>query len=194
MDKRSIRIGLGLLALGCAGSAMAAGYGGGYAYGNTPGIDGLYIGGGVGELIYNEDGIAQLTPTIAFFRVGQQFNRYLAIEGRIGTSIHDGYTDGFRANLGLLYGGYLKGMLPLAPWLTPYAIVGVGGAQIHRNYAGFDTTDAGLSAGVGAEFPLNRAVSLNAEWVRLITNGNNAGFSYTADQLSFGVNWHPYFN
>jgi hypothetical protein len=172
-------------------AAMAQGYG--YNYGNGPNFSGFYFGASAGDVFYNEDGIPQLTPTVAIFRVGQQFNPYLAIEGRVGTTISSGRSDGFHANLDALYAGYLKGMLPVTPWFSPYAIAGVGGAEIHRNYPDFHSNDAGLSFGGGLEFNLGGGASVNVEWARLINNGNNVGFDFTADQLTFGVNWHPYF-
>ena len=190
-------IGAGLASL-MSTSALAAGYGNGYGngYGDSPaygpGYNGFYMGASAGAAFYNEDGIPQLTPTIALFRIGQQFNPYLAIEGRIGTSVSDGRSDGYHANIDVLYAGYVKGILPVNPWFSPYAIAGLGGAQIHRNYPDFNTNDAGLSFGSGLEFNLGGGASLNVEWARLVNNGTNFGFDYKTDQLTFGVNWHPY--
>jgi hypothetical protein len=187
VNKRLAWIGIGLSTL-VSTSVMAAGY----DYGPGPSYGGFYFGASAGQVFYNEEGIPQLTPTVAIFRVGQQFNPYLAIEGRVGTTVSGGWSNGFHADLDALYGGYVKGILPVSPWFSGYAIGGVAGAQIHRNYPDFNTNDAGLSFGVGTEFTLGGGASLNVEWARLINNGNNAGFNYTADQLTFGVNWHPY--
>lgn len=187
MNKRWAWIGAGVSGL-ISSAAMAAGsdyYG--------PNYGGFYFGASAGDVFYNEDGIPQLNPTVAIFRVGQQFNPYLAIEGRIGTTISTGRSDGFHASLDALYAGYLKGMLPVTAWFAPYAIAGVGGADIHRNYADFHSNDAGLSYGAGLEFNLGGGASVNVEWARLINNGDNVGYDFTADQLTFGVNWHPYF-
>jgi opacity protein-like surface antigen len=179
---------VGLCALASSG-AMAAGY----DSSSGPGYGGLYFGASAGAAFYNEQGIPQLTPSVAMFRVGEQFNPYLAIEGRVGTSISGGWSEGNHVDLNAIYGGYIKGMLPLNPWFSPYAIAGVGGAQIHRNYPDFNTDDAGLSFGGGVEFNLGGGASVNVEWARLIDNGNNIGYNYTTDLLTFGVNWHPYF-
>ena len=188
MSKRLAWIAIGLSAL-VSTAAVAQGYG----YGSGPNYGGFYFGASAGDVFYNEDGIPQLTPTVAIFRVGQQFNPYLAIEGRIGTSISEGRSEGDHVNLDALYAGYVKGILPVTPWFSPYAIAGVGGAQIHRNYPDFHSNDAGLSFGGGLEFNLGAGASVNVEWARLINNGDNVGFNFTADQLTFGVNWHPYF-
>jgi opacity protein-like surface antigen len=190
MSKRWVWIGIGLMALGSA-SAMAYDYNSpGPSYG--AGYGGFYLGASAGAAFYNEQGIPQLTPTIAMFRVGQQFNPYLAIEGRMGGSLNGGHSYGYHADLDAIYAGYVKGILPVTSWFSPYAIAGVGGAQIHRNYPAFNTNDAGLSYGGGLEFNLGGGASLNVEWARLINNGDNYGYSYTTDQLTFGVNWHPY--
>jgi hypothetical protein len=78
--------------------------------------------------------------------------------------------------------------LPFSPFVSGYALAGLGGAQWSRNYPDFNSTDVGFSFGLGAEFNLpNSPASLTAEWVRLVS-GNNAGFDYTANQLTFGVN------
>lgn len=202
MSSKLFWIGAGLTASLAATGAMAAdyGYGGpGYGssgYGNSGygygGYGGFYFGASAGEAFYNEDGIPQLNPTVAMFRLGEQFSPYLAIEGRIGTSIDGGRSDGFHADLNAIYAGYVKGMLPVTPWFSPYVIAGIGGAQIHRNYYDFNTNDAGLSYGVGTEFNLGGGASLDVEWARLINNGNNVGYDYSTDLLTFGVNWHPY--
>jgi len=193
MKHRFVSLGIGLTMV-LSGTAMAAGYG--YGKGNGPEYwpsFGPYFGASAGGAFYNEDGIPQLTPTIVMFRIGQQFNPYLAIEGRIGTTISGGRSQGDHVDLNALYGGYIKGMLPVTPWFSPYAIAGVGGAQVHRNYPDFNSNDAGLSFGFGTEFHLGGGASVNLEWVRLINNANNIGFNYNTDLLTFGVNWHPYF-
>jgi len=165
-------------------AAMAAPpYPGGSAYG------GLYLGASAGEVLYDEQGLGQMSPTIALFRIGQQFNPYLAIEGRIGTSVSGGDSFGYRVNSQALYAGYLKGMLPLSPWISGYAIAGLSGEQWHRNYERFNSNDVGISYGLGAELAVGGNASLNVEWARL-ANSDNIGYSYSADQLTFGVNWH----
>jgi hypothetical protein len=183
VKKTGVLIGIGATAL-MAGVASAANYG----YGSGPEYSGMYLGASVGELIYNEDGINTLNPTIALFRVGQQFSPYLAIEGRVGTGINGASSYGFHIDPQVLYAGYAKGILPLTPWVSGYAIAGLAGVEMHRNYPDFNSNDVGVSFGFGAEFNLAPSASLNVEWAHL-TNGTNAGYDFTADQLTFGVNW-----
>jgi len=179
---KSTAIGLGIGVMMCT-AAMAAGP---YSYGSE--YNGVYFGASAGEVLYNEQGLSQMAPTILLFHIGQQFSPFVAIEGRVGTSVNGGDADGYRINAQLLYAGYIKGMLPLNPWVAPYALLGLGGAQWHRNYPDFNSNDVGISFGIGSEFYLGGGASLNLEWARLNT-GNNVGYDYTADQLTFGVNW-----
>ncbi len=175
-------IGLAVFSLGST-AAMAAqpGYpaSGGY---------GLYFGASAGELYYDEQGLAQMNPTVAEFRVGQQFNPYLAIEGRIGTNVSGGGAYGYHINSNAIYGAYIKGIYPFSPWVSAYGIAGLGGADWHRNYYQYNSNDIAISFGIGAEFNLGGNASLDLEYARL-TSGDNAGYGYTADTLMFGVNW-----
>jgi hypothetical protein len=178
-------VGIGLGGL-ISTSAMAAGP---YGYGYGSEYSGLYLGASAGEALYNEEGLSQMAPTILLLRIGQQFSPYLAIEGRVGTSVNGGYAYGYHINAQALYAGYVKGMLPVSPWFSGYAIAGLAGAQWHRNYPDYNTNDVGFSYGIGGEFNLGGGASIDLEWAHLI-NGNNIGYDYSADQLTFGVNWH----
>ena len=98
---------IGVLVSTVAVGAGRYGYGDGYEY------SGLYLGASAGEVLYNEVGLSQMAPTILLLRIGQQFSPYVAIEGRLGTSVNGGYAYGYHINAQALYGGYVKGMLPL---------------------------------------------------------------------------------
>ena len=181
-----------LLAFGLAGlasTAAMAGNGYGYGRGDYYYGSGFYIGASAGEIFYKEQGLDTIVPSVAFLQIGQQINPYLAIEGRLGGGITGDNFQFFHVDVPLVYGGYLKGMLPLTPWFSVYGIAGVGGLQLRRNYPDFNSNEVGFSAGVGGEFTLYGGASLHAEWARL-DSGNNAGFDFTADQLSVGVSWH----
>jgi hypothetical protein len=188
MKKLLATIGLGCAVLAC-GSAMADDRWGDRHSGEWPYSNGLYVGVSAGALIYREDGIDTLQPSIGEIRLGQEFNPYLAIEGRIGTGIGADEANGFRTSVQAVYAGYVKGILPLTPWLSGYGLAGVAGVQLHRNYADYNSNDAGLSVGIGAELKLRRGTSLTLEWVRLTTGTNDRYFDYTADQVALGVNW-----
>jgi opacity protein-like surface antigen len=181
---------MSLAVLGAAGSsAVLAQPRYGYGYSGAAGSSfGPYLGVSAGELMYNEQGLAQMSPTIAEFHIGQQFNPYLGIEGRLGTSVNGGRAYGYHVDAQVIYAGYIRGTLPLDPLFSIYGILGLGGAQWHRNYPDNNSNDVAVSFGVGAQFNVAGNTALTLEWARL-NNGDNAGFGYTADQLTFGVNW-----
>jgi len=176
---------LGLLA---SASALASGRHDYRRYDDDT-YDGFYLGVSAGQLIYKEEGLNTIHPTVALFRFGKEFSPYIALEGRIGTGLSDDDADGFRVDTRAIYGGYLKGMLPLAPTFSLYGLAGVSGLDLERNYYKQRTSESGLSFGAGADWELGGGAALNLEWIRLISDGNNAGYDYTADQLTFGVNW-----
>jgi opacity protein-like surface antigen len=149
---------------------------------------GPYFGVSAGQLMYKEDGLGEMSPTIAQFHFGQQFNPFLAIEGRVGTSVNGGSWDGYHVDSQLIYAGYIKGIYPLNPWVAPYGILGLGGVQWHRNYDSDSSNDAALSFGVGVQFSVAGNTALTLEWARL-TSGDNIGYHYDADTFTFGVNW-----
>lgn len=186
MSKTIAAIELGLALLVSTTAMAANGYrydSGAYDYGG-----GFYIGASAGEILYREQGLETIAPGVAFLQVGEQFNPYLAVEGRIGGGFTGDQFRGYHVDVPLVYGGYLKGMLPVTPWSSVYAIAGVGGLQVHRNYPDFNSNNVGFSAGLGAEFTLYGGALLHAEWARL-DGGTNDGFDYTVDQLSVGVSW-----
>jgi hypothetical protein len=185
VNKTIALIGIGLATIGSSAAMAAGGYN---RYGSDADTNGTYWGASAGQLLYSEDGLSNQSPTIAMFRMGQKFSPNLAIELRLGTGIRSDSHAGFDVNTQAVYGAYVKGLVPFGPGVSGYGLAGIGGARIHRNYPGFNTNDAGLSFGVGTEFNVGGGASLNFEWVRL-TTGTNIGYDYTADQVTFGVNW-----
>lgn len=186
--KKILSMTLALLGVTAASSALAQpGYG--YRYGGAAGSDfGPYFGLAAGELLYNEEGLPEMSPTILQLHVGQQFNPWLGIEGRIGTNVSGGRADGYHVDSQAIYAGYIRGTWPINPLFSAYGLLGLGGAKWHRNYPADSSNDIAVSYGVGAQFNVGGNAALTLEWARL-TNGNNVGFDYTADELTFGVTW-----
>lgn len=179
---------LGLVAASSAPAQAGDRYDGPY-YRDSGYPAGLYFGVSGGEFIYREDGIDTLRPGIVEFRIGQEINPYLALEGRLGSGLGGAESQGFRTSVQAVYAGYVKGILPMTPWLSGYGLAGLAGVQFHRNYPDFNSNDAGLSFGVGAEFKLQPRTSLTLEWVRLLNGTNDRVYDYTADQVAVGINW-----
>jgi Outer membrane protein beta-barrel domain len=186
---RKIIASLGLLLAGMisfiAMSANAYGYDSASDYYGS----GFYVGANAGEMFYKEQGLGVMVPSVAFVQIGEQFNPYLAVEGRLGGGITGDNFMFYHVDVPVVYGGYVKGILPMTPWFSGYAIAGAGGVQLHRNYPDFNSSNVGLSLGLGGEFTLYGGARLHAEWAR-IDSGNNVGYDYTVDQLSVGVSWH----
>lgn len=109
-----------LAALLSTAALAGGGYGDGYGYGSSEYEDrGFYIGGSVGEIFYKEQGLDTIVPSVAFLNMGVKVNPYLAVEGRVGGGIEDDESRGYRVDVPLVYGGYLKGILPVTRGSPP---------------------------------------------------------------------------
>ncbi len=148
-----------------------------------------YVGMSFGELRYREDGLYSITPAAALLRIGAPLGRNLAIEGRAGAGFGSSSTDGYGLTLQSLYGGYLKGSLPLAPGFSFYALGGIATVNLQRDFGLQSAHDTGMSFGLGADFNLSGGATLNVEWT-LLPGGNNLGYDYGTDMASVGVAWH----
>lgn len=169
-----------------AGGYYDRGYGGPRRfYEDYPGP---YVGLNLGALQYEEDQLDTLTPGIALARIGVPVAPGLAIEGRAGTGLGSSSTSGYRASVNSYYGAYVKGSLPLAPQFSLYAVGGVAGVDMKRNYGFGDTHDSGLSFGLGADFNLGGGAGINIEWTRL-PSGNNDGYDFTNSMATIGMTW-----
>ncbi|HXC59282.1 MAG TPA: outer membrane beta-barrel protein [Steroidobacteraceae bacterium] len=187
--KRSAKVLLLATGLSMAASVMAAGhYDRGYGRRDDDDYSRPYVGMNLGLLDYNEEGIDSLTPALGVLRIGVPLAPNLAIEGRAGTGL-GGYSDGgFHAEVRSFYGAYLKGSLPLSRQFSLYAVGGVAGVNLRRNFGEGETRDNGLSLGIGGDLDLRNGAGLNFEWTRLPA-GNNAGYDFTNSMVSIGVTW-----
>lgn len=185
--KKSVGIAALTLAMGVAGTtAMAAPY-----YGNGAAADnsGTYVGVNFGVLRYDESGLDTIEPTMVFARIGFPLMTNLSVEGRIGTGVSSSETDGYSVNVQTMLAAYLKGSLPLTPRFSLYGIAGVGNLELHRNFDDANSTDTGLSFGIGGDVGLVSNVSLNFEWTHM-PGGDDYGYSYDSNILSAGLTWH----
>jgi hypothetical protein len=77
---------------------------------------GFYIGANAGEIFYKEQGLATMVPGVAFLNIGEQFNPYVAHGGARRRRIYAATISGtMHVDVPLVYGGYVKGMLPDDP-------------------------------------------------------------------------------
>lgn len=159
---------------------------------------GPYIGGSVGQFVYQEDGVDTLYPTAFAFRLGVPIAPFLAVEGRIGTGINDSdYTnvDGTDVKVGVdrLAAGYLKGSLPIAPRFSLYGLAGIANTRLRFTSPGLPdgiSNDTSFSFGAGGDVKLRGGTTLNFEWARLRTLDTDVDGNATGDMVSVGLAWH----
>ena len=172
------------LAASCQAVFAAAGY---------PPEPSAYLGGSIGNFSYISGDQEKVSPKIGVFRVGVALNPYIAIEGRIGTGLSTEFTEllgGYDLKIDSLYGGYLKGNIPLSPVASLYGLAGYTGLKFRRHFAFSDqtVTDDSPSFGGGLDLNLRSNLRLNVEWARLIKI-DRANDNYHADSLSIGLVW-----
>jgi opacity protein-like surface antigen len=142
-----------------------------------------YVGASIGLLRYDAGVVPTVSPSAIVFRAGLPLNSFLAIEGRVGTGLSSDQADGHSVGLGTYWGAYAKGALGLTPRLSVYGVAGLASVSLNRNFAG-DTTNTGLSVGVGGDYQLSQALALNFEWTYLPSPSQA-----DSNLFSFGVNY-----
>jgi opacity protein-like surface antigen len=134
---------------------------------------GPYAGISASQLRYQKDGFPTAEPTTLALRIGNQFNRYFAVEARLGAGISNSTISAHGTPLTLtvdhLYGIYAKGIIPVTSWFAPYGMVGATHASLTTSTGVFKSSVAGgdISYGLGADFAVSRKISLNLEAARL---------------------------
>jgi len=138
-------------------------------------------------------------------KVGYNFNKYIAVEGRAGFGITDADHDGGGSSeLKENYGIYLKPQLPLGDKVSLFGLAGYAKAKVES----ISTAAGGLSGeldeaspsfGLGLEFAINDSWSLVAEGVRILHSvdaGDTYGVGLTPaeddvnlDTYGLGVNY-----
>ena len=182
--------------LACAVTILVGALGAPSAFAWTDRMPGenVYIGGSIGDFRYKSGNEDRLSPKVFSFRVGVPLNPYLAIEGRVGKGLSTDFTallGGYDLQIDSLYGGYLKGNIPLSPRASLYGLAGYSAIQLRRDFRGAPdqkVTDDGASFAGGLDVYLNRNLLLNAEWGRFLRI-NRTVDGYDADILSIGLLW-----
>lgn len=132
-----------------------------------------YVGGDAMLWSLDPDGASSLSSVGLRLNGGMQFNDYLAVEGHLGTGGSDG-----DAELGYLVGGYAKGILPVAPEVRLYGLVGFTEVD-------FDTDrESSVSYGAGAEFDVAPRLSVGADYIRYLDTSDG-----TFDAASVGLRY-----
>ena len=142
-----------------------------------------YVGASIGLLRYDQGVVPTVSPSAIVFRAGLPLNSFLAIVGRVGTGLSSDQSDGRSAGLGTYWGAYAKGALGLTPRLSVYGVAGLASVSLNRNFAG-DTTNTGLSAGIGGDYQLSQTLALDFGWTYLPSPAQG-----DSNLFSFGVNY-----
>lgn len=123
-------------------------------------------------------------------KVGYNFNKYIAVEGRAGFGITDADHDGGGASeLKENYGLYLKPQLPLGDKVSLFGLAGYAKAKVESTggNAGSligEVNEASPSFGLGLEFAINDSWSLVAEGVRILHSVENAYNTVSSNAIS----------
>ncbi len=138
-------------------------------------------------------------------KIGYEFNKYIAVEGRVGHGLtaadHDG---GGESEMKENYGLYLKPQLPLSESISLFGLAGYAKAKVESTSSGTTgltgvLNEASPSFGLGLEYDVSDSWSVVVEAVRLLhsvegTYLNGSGATVEEDDLNldtfgFGVNY-----
>ncbi|ABM62051.1 porin family protein [Halorhodospira halophila] len=190
MDRTRTVTLVGISALCLSGAVMA----------QAPTAGDSYAGGQIASATYGEDDVPQLGITVdgdadltgLVGRVGTYVSEYVSVEGRAGFGIGDDsvtVSEGATSvdvdvELDYLFGGYVRGHLPVGDALALYGIVGLTGGQMTAEANGFSysQSDTGASFGAGVDIHVGDAASANFEYMQYL---DEAG--YEIDALSAGL-------
>jgi opacity protein-like surface antigen len=152
-----------------------------------------YVGAQYAMATYSESGIPDFDTPLLMIRGGYFFNKYFSLEGRLGFGIGDDTQNvfGFDVTLELdnMYGVYGVGHLPVSERVDLYGLVGYSKGEGTLTISGIPGSDSGdesdLSLGVGADFLLTDAFSINIEYTSYISKSE-----FDIDALALGVNYY----
>lgn len=172
------------IAMAVVATAGLLGLGSAYA------ADGLYFGANFSSVTYKEDGFPSAKPTTLALKLGNQFNKNLAVEGRFGFGLSgDTVTVSgipIEFEIDNYFGIYGKGILPLSEVFSVYGLVGFTSGKATASAFGvsISESDSDVSFGFGADFAVSKSTAINVEWAKLFE-----GTGYKVEALSIGVNF-----
>ena len=152
--------------------------------------EGLYAGVNLTQVAYKEDGLPTFNPIAVAFKLGKQFNKNFALEGRLGIGVSDDEVtvSGLPVSVEVdnYFGLYGKGIYPASDAVSVYGLLGFTRGELTAKAGGFSVSDSDsdLSFGLGVDFVVSPIASLNLEWARLLK-----GDGYKLNGISLGVNF-----
>lgn len=119
---------------------------------------------------YMDNDVVGVDNSVATFLAGYQVNKYVAVEGRIGTQFNN--TNDYT------YGIYLKPQVSVATNCTVYGLLGYGGVE-----GGF--VDSGVSYGVGTAYAVNDAINVFVDYT-----GTDTDLVVSQDTINVGLTYN----
>lgn len=143
-----------------------------------------YAGVNLTKVNYKEDGFDTASPTALTFRLGNQFNQNLAVEGRLGLGLSEDQVEGITVELDRYFGVYAKAILPASETFSIYGLVGYTDGDLTFSIPGFSlsSSDSDFSFGFGVDIQVSKTVILNAEFAQLVK-----GDGFEVEGVSFGL-------
>jgi len=136
----------------------------------------LYLGTGGSFDFLKNDTYSEIGLIGASVNIGYDFNQYLAIEFRKGTSLSSSSTL-LLDDAMVLYG---KGKYPISKDFEIYALTGFGKTSVSENLVKV-SSDSGMAFGLGLAYRLSTAISLYTDYSIV---------SSSVSQVNFGFNYY----
>lgn len=166
----------------------------GYTQGTT------YYGAQISQFDYEETidvgvarGTASAKPPVFVARIGHFLSDYVAIEGRLGTSLNDDSIEfadidtGAKLEVDHIAGVYGVGHLPLGQSASLFAVLGYTNIEGTFSAEGESWTndDSGISYGGGIQTLFTPNVSASVEYMSYLNKSD-----YDVKAISVGANYH----
>ncbi|WP_157982824.1 porin family protein [Aliidiomarina minuta] len=161
-----------------------------------------YAGANVSQIDYDESGFDSFNPITLNAVVGRNITPYYGFEARAGFGVNDdsvsdvfeGYNISLDLSVDYILGVYARGNLPVNERFSVYGLLGVSQAKITAKASvsgtgqsasgSFSESETDISYGVGASFSVNERVSLQLEYLNVVSPSEfdisalSLGFSY----------------
>lgn len=137
-----------------------------------------------------DDSFYTANPNAFQFSLGIPLTQHLSIEASALVGVNeDGFGYGYTTKLNSMYGGFIRGSLPLG-YNNIYGRVGMVGIEIEVNETGFGGEtydDTGMAFGVGLEMPITTNSALMFEYTNYPNINVNQDIDIETSGVSIGV-------
>ena len=146
---------------------------------------GFYGGVALSRVDVKPDGFSTYTPIAGNLVIGNQIDKMLAAEVRLGAGLSGDSMNNTEVKIKDYVGGYLKVFAPVSYAASLYGLLGYTSGKVEASASGVSVrhNDSDVSYGVGGSFAINRLNFVTIELARLFK-----GTDYTVNALSAGIN------